>query len=116
MLEIWETIEEFPDYKVSNKGRIMNTRNHNLIKPFDDGRGYNSIHLYKDKKRYTRKVHRLVAEAFVEGKCEGYEVNHIDGFKKNNFAYNLEWCTKSENIKHAYYIGLIGKGESKYGD
>ena len=109
MFEIWETIDEFPNYKISNKGRVMNSTNYKLIRPFDDGRGYNVVHLYKDKIRYTKKIHRLVADAFVEGKEEGYDVNHIDGNKKNNFAYNLEWCTRSENIKHAYCIGLFEK-------
>lgn len=116
MLEIWETIEDFPDYKVSNKGRVMRIKGYKLIKPFDNGRGYNCVHLYKNGKRYNKRIHRLVAEAFIEGREEGYEVNHIDGNKKNNFVDNLEWCTRSENIKHAYNTGLIRRDDSKNGD
>jgi len=60
-------------------------------------------------------IHRMVAEAFIKKPIDGniYEVNHIDGNKKNNKAGNLEWVTKSQNIKHAYRIGLnvARKGE-----
>lgn len=55
-----------------------------------------------------RSVHRLVAEAFIKKNEDGkvYEVNHIDGNKLNNKVENLEWVTKSCNIKHAYKTGL----------
>ncbi|MGN1370900.1 MAG: HNH endonuclease [Candidatus Coprovivens sp.] len=106
-MEEWRTIHDFPNYKVSNRGRVINAKNYKLLKPFDNGTGYNSVYLYKDKKRYTKRVHRLVAEEFVDKISEGNEVNHIDGNKKNNFADNLEWCTRKENMKHAYILGLV---------
>jgi hypothetical protein len=49
----------------------------------------------------------LVAETFIGPKPgKGYEVNHKDGNKKNNNLDNLEWCTRSQNIKHSFNIGL----------
>lgn len=55
-------------------------------------------------------VHRIVARMFLpEGYKKGLVVNHIDGNKKNNYYKNLEWCTRSENLKHAYDTGLKGK-------
>jgi len=53
------------------------------------------------------KVHRIVAKHFLDSQNGKNEVNHIDGNKLNNNADNLEWCTKSENIKHAHNTGLI---------
>lgn len=52
------------------------------------------------------RVNRLVLEAFV-GPCpDGHESNHKDGIKSNNDSENLEWVTHSENVQHAYRLGL----------
>lgn len=70
-------------------------------------KGYRAIII--KKKHYT--LHRLIAEAFIP-KIEGENIiNHIDGNKLNNSIDNLEWCTYSENNKHAYDTGLNLKGE-----
>lgn len=54
-------------------------------------------------------VHRIIARLFVPNRKDKEQVNHIDGCKTNNSASNLEWCTRSENLKHAYQIGLERK-------
>lgn len=55
----------------------------------------------------TFRVHRLVMMAFNPiDNMENLEVNHIDGNKANNKLSNLEWCTTSENQKHAFFTGL----------
>lgn len=53
-----------------------------------------------------RKVHRLVAEAFIPNVDSLPEVNHIDGNKNNNNVSNLEWVSSFENIRHAWEHGL----------
>lgn len=70
-------------------------------------RGYERVCLSgHDKKQKVVRVHRLVALTFLESDPERECVNHIDGVKTNNRADNLEWCTPSENMKHAYLLGL----------
>lgn len=61
----------------------------------------------QEGKKKTYRVHRLVMMAFKPIKdMDKLEVNHIDGDKKNNALSNLEWCSSSENQKHAFQTGL----------
>lgn len=105
--EKWKTIKingENTKYKISNIGRIKNNNTNKILKPTLDSNGYKRIKLLG----HTKRVSRLVAEAFLEkpDNVNKNQINHIDGNKKNNSVYNLEWCTQSENIKHAYHEGL----------
>lgn len=61
------------------------------------------------RKSLTIRVHVELAKAFIENPLGLKYVNHIDGDKLNNTLSNLEWCTHSENIKHAYRLNLISK-------
>lgn len=68
----------------------------------------------QEGKKKTYRVHRLVMMAFKPiQNMDKLEVNHIDGDKKNNALKNLEWCSSSENQKHAFQTGLqqARKGE-----
>lgn len=56
--------------------------------------------------RKSARVHRLVAMAFVPNPEGHTEVNHIDGDKGNNHCDNLEWCSRLENMRHAFANGL----------
>lgn len=68
--------------------------------------GYKRIHVSNNGVDYKFLVHRLVAEAFILNPNNLPCVNHKDGNKKNNCVENLEWVTQSENLKHAYRVGL----------
>lgn len=56
--------------------------------------------------RKDEYVHRIIAFCFNDNPRGCKEVNHKDGNKKNNNASNLEWCTRSENNRHAFQTGL----------
>ncbi len=121
MVEEWKCIEEFPDYQISNLGRVKSLKlgRNNVLKARKNGSGYLFVLLYGYKKKNS-SIHRLVLKAFKPiDHPELFQCNHIDGNKENNHINNLEWCTYSENEKHAYRIGLKislkGKDSSLYG-
>lgn len=103
--ESWRKIASFPNYKVSSKGRIKSQRT--IMTPYTTKNGYKQIRLFSNGKHHSKYVHRLVAEAFIDRDNDRFEVNHIDGNKANNSVENLEWCTHSENTRHAIKKGLF---------
>lgn len=113
--EIWKKIEEFEDYMISNYGRVKSLKwgKENILNPVKDKDGYLIIGLRKNNKKHRIRVHRLVAEHFIE-KIDGKDiVNHKDGNKHNNVSENLEWVTQYENMIHAIDSGLMDfKGEN----
>lgn len=68
--------------------------------------GYIQVSLSLKGKAKEHSVHQLVAKAFIDNPNNYTEVNHKDGKKRNNKKVNLEWCSRSENLKHAYATGL----------
>ena len=110
--EIWKDIKGFEGlYQVSNKGRIKR-----LYRPVIDKRGivqifneslltctinvygYYQTTLRKNGRKINIKLHRCVAEAFIDNPYNKPLVDHIDGNKLNNTSDNLRWVTNSENI------------------
>lgn len=105
--EKWSAIDSH--YCVSTLGRIKSIRTGRILKPLKTTTGYYMIQLSNNGVKKQYKIHRLVASAFIENHENKPEVNHIDGNPLNNMVYNLEWVTRSENVKHAYEIGLNKK-------
>ena len=117
MKEVWKDIPGFEGlYQVSNLGNVRSVertvmfgnqkrtvRQANL-RFFKKANGYLSVKIYKDCRQYTVYVHRLVAMVFCGGYSQYLDVNHKDGVKDNNIYTNLEWCTRSENIKHSVSV------------
>lgn len=105
MKEIWKTIEEFPDYEISNMGRVksnrLSTRKGVIMKPYTLGE-YVGVKLWGGPtgKPKFNFVHRLVARSFVDGYEGGLNVNHKNFDKVDNRASNLEWITQRDNVWH----------------
>jgi DNA-binding transcriptional regulator YiaG len=119
-MEIWVDVIGFESgYEISNFGRLKSKlrvvdygckkaiRKEKILKPrVCPKRGYEYTVLSIDKNRKTVKIHRLVAEAFIDNISNKPSVNHINGIKTDNKASNLEWVTASENTIHAFKYGL----------
>ncbi|MFV0518418.1 MAG: NUMOD4 domain-containing protein [Aminipila sp.] len=95
-IEIWKSIDGFPDYKVSSNGRVKNRKNR-ILSLSATGAGYMKVGISKDGHQFTCLVHRLVAKAFIRNEECLPEVNHIDENKANNNITNLEWCDRTYN-------------------
>lgn len=106
--EEWRTCPYNSNYEVSNIGRVRNKRRGNIISQRVNRCGYATVTLGEPGFAHgkTKRVHRLVAEAFIPNPNNKLEVNHIDGNKLNNVPTNLEWVTSKENMNHALNNGL----------
>lgn len=106
-------IDGLPKYCITTDGRVINSSGHEKA-PDLRSDGYHQVSLYNNGVRSTKRVHRLVAEAYIPNPENKPDINHKDGNKLNNDVSNLEWCTKSENMRHAYDTGLA-KPHASYG-
>lgn len=117
MTEVWRPAVGYPDYEVSDIGRVRRATPGRGTFP---GRvlgqrlsttGYPTVMVVcPDGKARPRKVHQLVADAFVRVRAAGEVVNHLDGSKTNNAAHNLEVTDRAGNLAHAMRHGLIRTG------
>ena len=104
-MEIWKDVAGFDGfYQISNMGRVKSVNGIRSLSYTRDG--YAKVRLLHDGKDKTYKVHRLVAEAFIPNTDNKETVNHKDGDKTNNKVENLEWADRSEQMLHAYILGL----------
>lgn len=124
--EIFNPIKGFEGlYEISQLGRVKSvarisphgsgndlTIKERILKQGNGTNGYRYVVCRKEGKSHTLYIHRLVAIHFVDNPNNYPQVNHEDGNKSNNTALNLEWCTQSQNMRHAVDTGII---KYKYG-
>lgn len=110
-------IDGFNDYYITEHGDVYSVRTYKRsdryklykMKPKNPGKEnkYYNIILSDKKHRFTKSIHRLVAEYFVDGYFDGAVVNHKDGNNRNNDYSNLEWVTQKENIHKSYHTSGV---------
>lgn len=103
-VEIWKPVKDYPNYQVSNHGRVRGPKV--IRKPGLSSWGYHHVNISNENGASTKKIHRLVAEAFISNPHNKPCVNHLNGIKTDNRVENLEWVTNQENARHAHDTGL----------
>lgn len=118
-MEIWKDIKGYEDkYQVSDTGKIKALNFHNEKKekeliPKKRRDGYFCIQLYKNNKRKSYYIHKLVAEAFIENPYNLKCINHKDENKQNNNVSNLEFCTIKYNNHYSFKARKNRKKDKK---
>lgn len=117
MNEQWKSIEAFPDYKVSDLGRVYSERLERILTQSPTLQGALTVGLFRDGHQHRRSVKRLVAEAFVEGGTVIFNTPiHLDANQENVEASNLVWrprwfatsySRQFKNIEDRYRMGPI---------
>lgn len=121
--EVWKDIAGYEGlYQVSNMGRVRSfsrevkccgghsriTRSH-ILHGYINGSGYYEVALCNSEGQSHRRVHELVAKAFIPNPTHLPVINHIDEDKANNKVNNLEWCTTAYNNAYGTRNFRIGE-------
>lgn len=121
--EQWKPIKDYPNYKISDHGRVYNTKTDQFVAQMLTGKPeYYYCNLRNGVGRKLKRVHRLVAEAFIDNPDNLPLVDHIDRNPYNNHVSNLRWtCRKGNqrNMNNNVYIGdelLIDSVQKYYED
>lgn len=121
VMEEWRNVPGFEGYQISDRGRMRSRKAHwpnrpdrlcqrwHTLKLRQDQKGYPSVILYSGSKRYPRRVHRLVLEAFVGSRPDGYVACHNNGDKTDNRPANLRWDTPQSNVEDGKRHGAWSK-------
>lgn len=108
---------EHPNYAASECGKVFRiSSGKELTKTYNKNTGYNMVRMCHNNHARTVRVNRVMGFTWVDNPSpDVYDcINHIDGNKINDAASNLEWCSGSQNQRHAIETGLKGKGSELY--
>ena len=122
--EYWKPVVGYEGlYEVSNWGRVKSIKRivksprgyrtvcERTLKPTKDSHGYLCVSLYKEGKMKFVKIHRLVAEAFLDNPDNLPQINHKDEDKTNNHVNNLEWCDAKYNSNYGTRTERLSKSQ-----
>ena len=103
--EEWKEINNFPEYKISNFGRLKRHKN-SVVPIFLNSSGYYKTTLWKDDKHYIKTIHKLVALNWIQIPSindNELQIDHINRVRTDNRVINLRWVTQKENLKNRVF-------------
>ena len=112
---MFQQLKEDSRFEISQSGIIRNVKTKYIKSQYVSDTGYYMITISKNNKSKPYRVHRLLANNFIENPKKLKEVNHIDGNKLNNDLSNLEWVSYFGNMQHAFSTGLANNTGVKNG-
>jgi hypothetical protein len=96
-LDLWKTIQAFPNYEISDRGCVRNIKRQLILKPFLNKNGYYQVVLRNYTGSETHLIHRLTATTFIPNPSNGFCVFHVNEIKTDNSVSNLQWGAPKGN-------------------
>lgn len=112
---MFKKLKEDNRFEISQIGIIRNAKTKSIKSQYVSSTGYYMISISKNNKSKSFRVHRLLANNFIDNPNKLKEVNHKDGNKLNNSLTNLEWVSHFGNMQHAFNTGLVNNTGIKNG-
>ena len=87
-------------YAITSCGKVWSYKYNKFLAAWSNGYGYRIVKLHKNGKKWNKRIHVLVAEAYLEKPTDGqnYDVGHLDDCPYHNWVGNLKWMTRKENL------------------
>ena len=113
---MWKVIEEAPRYEVNERGEIRSILRGTRPSCRKDKDGYETVWLLNERGKplMHKRVHRLVAKAFIPNPDDLPEINHKNHIRSDNRVENLEWCTTEQNVRDAKGHPVTVKKDGKF--
>jgi len=107
----WRYVDGTVDYMVSDCGKVFSLYQNRFLSQTPDKEGYLQVAIFINSIEHKRKVHRIVATAFIPNPLNKPQVNHLDFNKTNNRYSNLVWATSQEDADHKVAASRQAKGD-----
>ena len=100
-VEVFRSIDGYESYAISSFGRVKNVKTGKILKARNDKYGYLRVNLYEYRVMKTHRIHKLVANAFIDNPNNKQCVDHKNNDRTNNDISNLRFATYKENNQNS---------------